>query len=170
MIYTLDLPLKALSINTHSSNKSLGSDTHKSSDCKHIQATQFSDQIPRTYSVTNFRQMSQQYFLPERMALNVEQTHQHFEDGFTQRNKRRNHHHNTSFRERCTGPVKLHINQERECLESRWTCSGTCHSRSVRYPHKHQRTDTSTPPAACLSRLDLVFQHRITRTREQKRR
>ncbi len=31
------------------------------------------------------------------MALNVEQTHQHFEDGFTQRNKRRNHHHNTSF-------------------------------------------------------------------------
>ena len=100
----------------------------------------------------------------------VEQTHQHFEDGFTQRNKRRNHHHNTSFRERCTGPVKLHINRERECLESRWTCSGTCHSRSVRYPDKHQRTDTSTPPAACLSRLDLVFQHRITRTREQKRR
>ena len=120
--------------------------------------------------MTNFRQMSQQYFLPERMALDVEQTHQHFEDGFTQRNKRRNHHHNTSFRERCTGPVKLHINQERECLESRWTCSGTCHSRSVRYPHKHQRTDTSTPPTACLSRLDLVFQHRITRTREQKRR
>ena len=113
--------------------------------------------------------MSQQYFLPERMALDVEQTHQHFEDGFTQRNKKRNHHHNTSFRERCTGPVKLHINQERECLESRWTCSGTCHSRSVRYPHKHQRTDTSTPPTACLSRLDLVFQHRITRTREQKR-
>ncbi len=42
------------------------------------------------------------------MALNVEQTHQHFENGFTQRNKRRNHHHNISFRERCTGPVKLH--------------------------------------------------------------
>ena len=105
MIYTIDLPLKALSINTHSSNKSgytqatSPSDRiHTSpSDCKHIQATQFSDQIPRTYSVTNFGQMSQQYFLPERMALNVEQTHQHFEDSFTQRNKRRNHHHNTSF-------------------------------------------------------------------------
>ena len=158
MIYTIDLPLKALSINTHSSNRSgytlkqqvprIGytqvprivntfrphSSRISPSDCKHIQATQFSDQIPRIYSVTNFRQMSQQYFLPERMALNVEQTHQHFEDGFTQRNKRRNHHHNTSFRERCTGPVKLHINQERECLESRWTCSGTCHSRSV---HKY---------------------------------
>ena len=78
-------------------------------------------------------------------------------------------HHNTSFRERCTGPVKLHINQERECLESRWTCSKTCHSRSARYPHKHQRTDTSTPPAAYLLRLDLVFQHRITRTQEQKK-
>ncbi len=43
-----------------------------------------------------------------------------------------------------------------------------------RHPQKtriSQRTDTLTPQAACLSRLDLAFQHRIKHTvdtREQK--
>ncbi len=36
------------------------------SDCKHIQATQFSDQIPRTYPVTYFRHSNVTTMLPFR--------------------------------------------------------------------------------------------------------